>query len=109
VTPEQTDWHEIAALYRELLRLAPTPIVELNYAVAVAMSVGFEKGLALIDQLGASGALTKYHLFHAARADLLRRLKRRPEAIEAYEKAIALVTNRVEEAYLRRRLAQLNG
>lgn len=107
-TPEATDWAEIAALYQELLRLSPTPIVELNHAVAVAMSAGLEKGLVLIDQLGASGALNKYHLFHAARADLLRRLARKEEAIEAYEKAIALVTNRVEEAYLRRRLAQVN-
>ena len=107
-TPDQTDWAEIAALYRELLRLSPTPVVELNYAVALAMSAGLAKGLALIDQLGASGALDKYYLFHAARADLLRRLERRHEAIEAYEKAIALVTNRVEEAYLNRRLAELS-
>ena len=106
-TPAETDWAQIAALYQELMRLSPTPVVELNHAVAVAMSAGLEKGLALIDQLGASGALNKYYLFHAARADLLRRLQRKPEAMDAYEKAIALVTNRVEEAYLRRRLAQL--
>ena len=106
-TPQQTDWAEIAALYQELRRLSPTPIVELNYAVAVALSAGLEKGLTLIDQLEASGALDRYYLFHAARADLLRRLERKQEAMDAYEKAIALVTNRVEEAYLRQRLEQL--
>jgi RNA polymerase sigma-70 factor (ECF subfamily) len=91
-----------------LARLSPTPIVGLNHAVAVAMSAGLEKGLGLIDQLGASGELNKYYLFHAARADLLRRMDRRREAVEAYEKALALVSNRVEEAYLRRRVAGLN-
>ncbi len=103
----ETDWRQIAALYQELARILPTPVVALNHAVAVAMSEGFEKGLELIDQLGKSGELDKYYLYHAARADILRRLNRKREAIEAYEKALALVTNRVEEAYLRRRLAQL--
>jgi RNA polymerase sigma-70 factor, ECF subfamily len=102
-----TDWHEIAALYRELARISPTPVVALNHAVAVAMSSGLEKGLGLIDQLGASGELEKYYLFYAARADLLRRLHRKQEAMDAYKKAIALVTNRVEDAYLQRRLSQL--
>src|SRR5260370_23121487 len=106
-TAAETDWAEIAALYQELLRIFPTPVVALNHAVAVAMSAGFERGLAMIDQLGASGELDKYYLFHAARADLLRRLRRRQEAMDAYEKAIALVTNRVEETYLRHRLAHL--
>jgi RNA polymerase sigma-70 factor (ECF subfamily) len=106
-TAAETDWAQIAALYQELLRIFPTPVVALNHAVAVAMSAGFERGLALIDQLGAWGELDKYYLFHAARADLLRRLRRRQEAMDAYEKAIALVTNRVEETYLRRRLAHL--
>ena len=103
----ETDWRQIAALYQELARISPTPVVALNHAVAVAMSEGFVKGLELIDQLGKSGELNKYYLFHAARADILRRLNRKREAIEAYEKALALVTNQVEEAYLRRRLAQL--
>jgi RNA polymerase sigma-70 factor (ECF subfamily) len=107
-TTAETDWHEIAALYHELARLSPTPIVALNHAVAVAMSAGLEKGLALIDQLGVSGELNKYYLFHAARADLLRRMDRRREAADAYEKALALVSNRVEEAYLRRRVAGLS-
>ena len=103
----ETDWRQIAALYQELARILPTPVVALNHAVAVAMSEGLEKGLELIDQLGKSGELDKYYLYHAARADILRRLNRKREAIEAYEKALALVTNRVEEAYLRKRLAQL--
>ncbi len=103
----ETDWRQIAALYQELARILPTPVVALNHAVAVAMSEGLEKGLELIDQLGKSGELDKYYLFHAARADILRRLNRKREAIAAYENALALVTNRVEEAYLRRRLAQL--
>jgi RNA polymerase sigma-70 factor (ECF subfamily) len=106
-TPAETDWLEIAILYQELARLSPTPIVALNHAVAVAMGTGLEKGLALIDHLGESGELNKYYLFHAARADLLRRMDRRREAKEAYEKALALVSNRVEEAYLRRRVAGL--
>jgi RNA polymerase sigma-70 factor (ECF subfamily) len=106
-TAAETGWTEIAALYQELVRIFPTPVVALNHAVAVAMSAGLEKGLALIDQLGASGELDRYYLFHAARADILRRLDRRQEAKDAYEKAIALVTNRVEEAYLDRRLAAL--
>lgn len=106
-TAAETDWHEIAALYQELARISPTPVVALNHAVAVAMSAGFEQGLALIDELGASGELNKYYLFHAARADLLRRLNRKREAIDAYEKALALVSNRVEETYLRRRVADL--
>lgn len=105
--PDETDWHEIAGLYRELARLCPTPVVALNHAAAVAMSAGLEKGLALIDGLGSSGGLEKYYLFHAARADLLRRLGRNQEAIQAYKKAIALATNQVEAAYLSRRLVLL--
>lgn len=106
-TPEQTDWAQIAALYAALARIRPSLVVSLNHAVAVAMSEGCEKGLVLIDEIGASGGLDNYHLYHAARADLLRRLKRREEAIAAYEKAIALAGNRVEAAYLRRRVAEL--
>ncbi len=104
---DSTDWAQIAALYAELARIHPSPVVALNHAAAVAMSEGLEKGLALMDQLGASGELENYHLYHAARADILRRLKRRESAIEAYRRAVALVTNRVEEAYLRRRIAAL--
>ena len=106
---DTTDWDEIAALYGELAALSPTPVVALNRAVAIAMSQGWEKGLAIIDELGRSGDLTGYYLYHAARADLLRRLERRTEAAEAYRKAIALVTNHVEQAYLKRRLAQVSS
>jgi RNA polymerase sigma-70 factor (ECF subfamily) len=106
-SPSETDWHEIAAIYQELLRLTPSPIVALNHAVAVAMSEGLERGLAQIDQVGASGRLEDYHLFHAARADILRRLGRRTEAAEAYAAALKLVTNKVEQEYLRDRMKQV--
>ena len=102
-----TDWPQIAALYRELARLNPSPVVLLNGAVAVAMSKGPERGLALIDALGASGELDRYHLFHAARADILRRLGSFEDAAEAYRRALALIENDVERAYLERRLAAL--
>ena len=106
-TADDTDWAQIAALYVELARINPSPVVSLNHAVAVAMSEGLEQGLALIDQIGNAGHLENYHLYHAARADILRRLNRRQPAIEAYRRAIELVSNRVEEAYLRRRLTAL--
>jgi RNA polymerase sigma-70 factor, ECF subfamily len=105
--PGQTDWAQIAALYRELLRINPSPIVALNHAVAVAMGEGFERGLALVDDANASGELDDYALFHASRADLFRRLKRFPEAVSAYTRALELTTNRVERRYLRRRLAEV--
>lgn len=107
-SPAQTDWHEIAGLYQELMRLAPSPIVALNHAVAVAMSDGLETGLAQIEKVGASGELEQYHLFHAARADILRRLGRRSESAKAYAAALALVTNSVEQEYLRMRLQQVS-
>jgi RNA polymerase sigma-70 factor (ECF subfamily) len=106
-TPADTDWKQIAALYGGLARINPSPVVALNHAVAVAMSDGLEQGLALIDQLGASGELESYHLYHAARADILRRLGRREAAVEAYKKAADLAANQVEETYLRRRIAEL--
>ena len=104
---EDTDWAQIAALYRVLARISPSPIVTLNHAVAVAMSEGFDRGLAMIDALAPSAELDGYYLFHAARADLLRRLEHRDEARAAYERAIALTTNRVERNYLSRRLAEV--
>src|SRR5215472_10673874 len=107
-SPAQTDWHEIAGLYERLMELSPSPIVALNHAVAVAMSDGLETGLAQIEQLGASGQLEQYHLFHAARADILRRLGRKTESAEAYAAALALVTNSVEQEYLRMRLQQVS-
>jgi RNA polymerase sigma-70 factor (ECF subfamily) len=106
-TPAETDWHEITALYLELMQQMPSPIVELNHAVAVAMGEGLERGLAQIDQVGASGHLENYHLFHAARADILRRLGRNAESAEAYAAALQLVTNKVEQEYLRDRLKQV--
>jgi RNA polymerase sigma-70 factor, ECF subfamily len=106
-TPQQTDWRQIASLYGELERFNPSPIVALNRAVAVAMSEGFEIGLRQIDELGAGGDLGGYYLFHAARADLLRRMERRQEASEAYRRALALTANAVERRYLRRRLREM--
>jgi RNA polymerase sigma-70 factor, ECF subfamily len=105
---EQTDWVEIAALYRQLANISPSPVVALNHAAAVAMSDGPERGLALIDELGSSRELREYHLFHAARADLLRRLGRCREAADAYTRALELARNPVEQTFLRRRLAQLS-
>ena len=104
---DQTDWAEIAALYRQLANISPSPVIALNHAAAVAMAEGPEKGLALIDQLAAGNQLNDYHLFHAARADLLRRLQRHPEAAEAYTRALDLTRNPVEQNFLKRRLAQL--
>src|SRR5262249_55939522 len=106
-SPAQTDWHEIATLYERLLEISPSPIVALNHAVAVAMSEGLDRGLAQIEQVGESGRLEQYHLFHAARADILRRLGRRTESAAAYEAALRLVTNQVEKDYLRERLRQV--
>jgi RNA polymerase sigma-70 factor (ECF subfamily) len=99
-----TDWRQIAALYEKLLELNPSPVVALNHAVAVAMSAGVKQGLQRIDDLGRTGALDQYYLFHAARADLLRRLNHKAEAAKAYEKAAGLATNRVEREFLERRL-----
>jgi RNA polymerase sigma-70 factor, ECF subfamily len=101
---DETDWHQIAALYSELAWLNPSPVVLLNRAVAIGMSEGPERGLALIDALS---GLDHYHLFHAARADLLRRLGERPAAAAAYRRALALTVNGAERAYLERRLTAL--
>jgi RNA polymerase sigma-70 factor, ECF subfamily len=106
-TPAETDWPQIAELYRELARINPSPVVQLNGAAAVGMSEGPARGLALIDELGISGELDRYHLFHAARADMLRRLGSFEAAADAYRRALALMANGVERAYLERRLAQL--
>ncbi len=105
---DDTDWKEIASLYAELARIHPSPVVELNRAVAVAMSDGYEAGLSRIDRLGASGELDNYHLYHAARADLLRRLGRRSEAAGGYRRALELTVNMAERDYLERRLAEVS-
>jgi len=106
-TAAETDWAQIAALYNELAQINPTPVVLLNGAVAVGMSEGPGRGLSLIEELGASGALYRYHLFHAARADMLRRLGSRSAAAEAYRQALALTANDIERTFLERRLAAL--
>jgi RNA polymerase sigma-70 factor (ECF subfamily) len=85
----------------------PSPVIELNRAVAVAMSEGFERGLRLMDELGAAGQLQEYYLLHAARADLLRRLGRRDESATAYRRALDLTANAIERRYLQRRLQAL--
>ena len=107
-TADKTDWRQIVALYEELMRISSSPIVALNHAAAVAMSEGFERGLALIEAVGADGALQNYYLFHASRADLLRRLHRFEEAITAYAKALSLTTNQVEQNYFRRRIEEIH-
>jgi RNA polymerase sigma-70 factor (ECF subfamily) len=108
-TSEQTDWNEIAALYGQLANILPSSVVALNHAAAIAMSEGPARGLTLIDELGTTGDLREYHLFHAARADLLRRLGRNAEATEAYNRAFELARNPIEQSYLRRRLIELDG
>ena len=102
-----TDWPQIAGLYDVLLRIEPSPVVELNRAVAVAMRDGVEAGLALVDEILARGDLGEYHLAHAARADLCRRLGRKDEARRAYERALELTPQEPERRFLRRRLAEL--
>jgi RNA polymerase sigma-70 factor (ECF subfamily) len=104
---EDTDWRRIAALYRELARSVPSPVVELNRAVAVAMAEGPAAGLELIAPLEAD--LDRYHHLHAARADLLRRLGRFDEAAAAYERALGLTANAVERRFLRRRLGEVRA
>jgi len=106
-TADETDWPQIVALYKELMGINPSPIVALNHAAAVAMSEGFEKGLTLVEEAGASRKLDQYYLFHAARADLLRRLNRMQESATAYMRALELTTNRVEQQYVRRRLNEV--
>ncbi|WP_193162376.1 RNA polymerase sigma factor [Microbulbifer hainanensis] len=106
---ETTDWPQIVGLYDALLELTPSPVIELNRAVAVAMRDGPEQGLLLIDALLARGALTDYHLSHAARADLYRRLGQKDEARAAYQRALALAQQGPEQRFLARRLAELDA
>ena len=104
-----TDWSQISALYGALLRHMATPVVELNAAVALAMASSIEDGLAWIARIASSRALDGYHLLHAARADLLRRAKRFPEARIAYAQALQLVKNQAERNYLLRRLQEISA
>ena len=106
---EETDWPQIAALYALLLRLHPSPVVALNHAAAVAMGERLGRGLRLIEQLEATGALEAYHLLPAAKADILRRLGRAAEAAVAYERALELVTQEAERRYLQRRLLEVRA
>lgn len=103
----ETDWPQIAALYGELARLVPSPVVKLNRAVAVGMAYGPLTALALLDETGLATDLEGYHLYHAARADFLRRGGYRAEARDAYGRALALCQNRAELTFLTRRLAEL--
>ncbi|HET6145461.1 MAG TPA: RNA polymerase sigma factor [Candidatus Acidoferrales bacterium] len=107
--PDDTDWAEIVQLYAQLERVQPSPIVYLNRAVAVAMAEGPRAGLAMIERLAVSNDLDSYHLLHAARADLLRRLNSNVEAAKSYERALALVTNESERRFLERRLDEVQS
>jgi RNA polymerase sigma-70 factor (ECF subfamily) len=106
---EDTDWRRIADLYSLLERVDPSPVVSLNRAVAIAMSEGPAEALALIDAIADDGALDRYHLLHAARADMLRRLNAYKEAAESYSRALELATNESERRFLERRLRELEG
>ena len=104
---DQTDWGQIVGLYDELLRLQPTPVVALNRAVAVAMHVGCEQGIALVDDILKYASMQDYHLAHAARADMCRRLHRWEEARTAYQTALALTQLEPERQFLQRRLSEI--
>ena len=103
----ETDWRQIVRLYDLLERLQPSPVVSLNRAVAVAMAEGPKPALAIIDELAAAGDLDRYHLLHAARADLLRRMGSSAEAAKSYQRALALATNDSERRFLERRLREV--
>lgn len=103
-----TDWAQIVALYDLLLRTEPSPIIELNRAVAVAMRDGPAKGLELVDAILVDGELAQYHLAHAARADLCRRLGKTLDARTSYQRALALTKQEPERRFLEKRLAELD-
>lgn len=106
-TATETDWAQIAALYLELKRFLPSAIVDLNHAAAVAMAGSLDKGLRLVEASNRSGVLDSYFSYHAARAELLRRLNRFEEARDAYRRALELTTNQVERKYVTRRLNEI--
>ena len=108
-TAGETDWAEIAALYEALLATNRTPVIALNHAVAVALSGRLEEGLENIDELGAAGGLDGYYLFHAARADILRRMNRFAQAEQSYKEALRLTTNTVEREFLELRLESVRS
>ena len=108
-TPQETDWPQIVGLYDALLRLEPSPVIQLNRAVAVGMRDGPEAGLVLIEPLLGPETLGRYRLAHAAKADLLRRLGRLSEAKSSYEAALALTQQEAEQRFLNRRLTEISG
>jgi RNA polymerase sigma-70 factor, ECF subfamily len=103
----ETDWPRVAELYAELAARTASPVVDLNHAAAVSMADGPARGLELVDALAASGALDRYHLLHAARADMLRRLDRPVEALAAYTRALELAPGEADRAFLERRRAEM--
>ena len=106
---EDTDWPQIVRLYDFLQQQLPSPVISLNRAVAVGMVDGPQAALVLIDELATSGALDEYHLMHAARADMLRRMGSMKEAAESYRRALALVKNESERRFLERRLREMQS
>jgi RNA polymerase sigma-70 factor (ECF subfamily) len=108
-TSAETDWPQIAALYSVLLTINPSPVIEVNRAVAVSLARSPEEGLALLDELAVRAELADFHLLPAARADILRRLGRHAEAAGAYRRALALATNDVERRFFRRRLSEVSS
>ncbi|HXT34685.1 MAG TPA: DUF6596 domain-containing protein, partial [Chloroflexota bacterium] len=106
-TAAETDWPQIVALYGTLARLTPSPVVELNRAVATAMAEGPDRGLALLHRPAVAESLAEYQHYHAARADLLRRAGQYEEAMAAYARALELCQNTVERHFLQRRLAEM--
>ena len=105
--PDQTDWVQIVALYDGLAQLAPSPVVELNRAVAISMADGPDRGLALVDEIDEGGQLDEYPWLHSAKADLLRRIGRFEESARAYRRALELATNPVDRRFLELRLAEI--
>jgi len=108
-TPQDTDWLQIGGLYNELNRIAPSPIIELNLAVAIAMADGPMPGLSILDKLGETGELDNYHLYHATRADFLRRAGWHNDARAAYQQALTLTTNQSEQRFLQKRIDELHN
>ncbi|HXY73055.1 MAG TPA: DUF6596 domain-containing protein, partial [Actinomycetota bacterium] len=108
-TAEETDWREIVALYDRLATMAPSPVVELNRAVAVSMADGPEAGLALVDDIASRGSLDRYYLLHSVRAALLRRVGRSDDAAGEYRRALELSTNPVDRRFLEKGIAETAG
>jgi RNA polymerase sigma-70 factor (ECF subfamily) len=108
-TPEETDWHQIVGLYDLLLRVQPSPVIQLNHAAAVAMAQGPAAGLQLLDTLDSNEDLRDYYLLPAARADLLRRLQLWSDSALAYRRALALATNDAAKQFLSRRIAEMES